>query len=171
MGVLFGLIAAVNWGVGDFCARFATTRIGNFRAYFYMQLAGLLGLSAWLLIQPPANWDWFYSSLAAGLGATNTIAGLALYRAFETGLLSVVSPVAASYGAISLALGLLSGQPISLSELTGLVFTIMGVILAATPLGLDSQVELEQKARSGSGTGFALLASLFLFNSLVFNKH
>jgi drug/metabolite transporter (DMT)-like permease len=161
MGVLFGLISALNWGVSDFCARFATTRIGNFRSYLYMQLAGLLGLSIWLIFQPPAVWDWFYISLAAGLGITNTIAGLALYRAFEIGLLSIVSPVAASYGAISLTLGLLSGQPVSPSELTGLIFTIIGVVLASTSIGSALQVEPGKKARSNNGIGFALLASIF----------
>jgi hypothetical protein len=50
MGVLFGLISALNRGVGDFCARFATTRIGNFRSYLYMQLAGLPILAK---IKPP----------------------------------------------------------------------------------------------------------------------
>ena len=69
MGILWGLIAAANWGFADFCARFATVRIGNFRSFLYMQLVGLLGLSLWLLIQPPPAWDWFYVLLAAGLAA------------------------------------------------------------------------------------------------------
>lgn len=163
MGILLGLISALNWGVSDLCARFATARIGNFRSYLYMQLVGLLGLSLWLLIQPPVSWDWFYIALAAGLAVTNSIAGLSLYRAIETGLLSVVSPIAASYGAISLALGLLSGQSISLSELSGLVLTIIGVVLASTPLGLAKQVTNDSvsKNRTGGGIGFALLASVF----------
>lgn len=164
MGILFGLISAVNWGVGDLCARFATDKIGNFRSYLYMQLVGLLGLTAWMLIQPPTNWDWFYVALAAGLAVTNSLAGLSLYRAFETGLLSVVSPIAASYGAISLTLGLLSGQAITFSELSGLILTIIGVALASTPLGAAPKATADKptpKTGPGRGVGFALLASLF----------
>ena len=163
MGILWGLIAAANWGFADFCARFATVRIGNFRSFLYMQLVGLLGLSLWLLIQPPPAWDWFYVLVAAGLGVSNSLAGLAFYRAFEVGLLSVVSPIAASYGAISLVLGLLSGQSISLSEISGLILTILGVALASTPLTFASRAidEPGSKAGPSRGIGFALLASLF----------
>ncbi len=157
MGILWGLIAAANWGFADFCARFISIKIGNFRSFLYMQLVGLLGLSLWLLIQPPPAWDGFYILLGLGLGLTNSLAGLAFYRAFEVGLLSVVSPIAASYGVISLVLGLLSGQSISPSEIGGLLLTIFGVVLASTPLSLS----FGPRAGPGRGVGFALLASLF----------
>lgn len=136
-----------------------------------MQLVGLAGLSLWLLIQPPLTWDWFYILLGAGLGVTNSLAGLAFYRAFEVGLLSVVSPICASYGAVSLVLGLLSGQSISASEISGLILTIIGIALASTPLTFGprasataesgSKVEPGSKVGPGRGVGFALLASLF----------
>lgn len=163
MGILLGLIAAANWGFGDFCARFVTIKIGNFRSFLYMQLVGLFGLSLWLLIQPPPAWDWFYVLLGAGLGITNSLAGLAFYRAFQVGLLSVVSPISASYGVISLALGLVSGQSISPSEISGLILTIIGIALASTALNFASRIKDENRSKvtQGRGVGFALLASLF----------
>jgi drug/metabolite transporter (DMT)-like permease len=171
-GILLGLLAAFTWGVADFFARFAAQRVGNIRTLFYMQLMGLVGISFWLfLFEPNIKWDWPLVALAALLGVGNTIAGLCLYRSFEVGLLAVVSPIAASYGAITLCLGLLTGQRPRVSELLGLVVVIVGVILASTPLTFGRNVQKAKKpdkkplryrvqSALANGVGLAIAAAL-----------
>src|SRR5690348_6913633 len=50
MGMLFGLIAALGWGTGDFFTRYSTHRIGTYRTMFYMQFLGIVGLGAYILL-------------------------------------------------------------------------------------------------------------------------
>jgi drug/metabolite transporter (DMT)-like permease len=171
-GILLGLLAALGWGVADFFARFAAHRVGNMRTLFYMQIMGLAGISLWLfLFEPNVKWDLPLVALAALLGVGNTIAGLCLYRSFEVGLLAVVSPIAASYGAITLILGLLTGQRPRLSELLGLVVVIVGVVLASTPLTFGRTVQDNRprtkkpfrhrlQAALRNGVGLAIAAAL-----------
>lgn len=172
MGILLGLLAALTWGVADFFARFAAHRVGYVRTLFYMQVMGLVGISFWLfLFEPNVKWDLSLVALAALLGVGNTIAGLCLYRSFEVGLLAVVSPIAASYGALTLGLGLLAGQRPRFSELLGLVVVIVGVVLASTPLTFgrklqDAKVSDKKPLRYRlqttlhNGVGLAIAAAL-----------
>ncbi len=157
MGILLGLLAAFAWGLADFCARFAARQIGNFRTLLYMQLIGLSGLSLWLwLIEGTGRWEWSLIGLAGLLAVGNTFAGLALYRSFEIGLLSIVSPIAASYGAITLALGILSGQKLALLELIGLIITIAGVVLASGDFSALGKAGTKKRS---AGIGMALIAA------------
>jgi drug/metabolite transporter (DMT)-like permease len=163
MGILLGLSAAIAWGLSDFCARFAAHKIGSFRTLLYMQFIGLTGLSLWLLVAGGWNkWDWPTAWWTGLLAIFNAGAGLALYRAFQTGLLSVVSPIAASYGAISLLLALWAGQKPSVLALVGLVITIVGVVLASADLTFFWRDPRRSKKKLAGGIWWAILAALFL---------
>ena len=164
MSILFGLSAALAWGLADFCARFAAHRVGNFRTLLYMQLVGLAGLSLWLVLAGwPDNRDWPVVGLAGLLAIINTLAGLALYRSFEVGMLSVVSPIAASYGAISLSLALASGQRPSALALAGLFITIVGVVLASADLSfLVAKKPTTKDKKISGGVSWAIAAALCL---------
>ena len=106
MGIILCLLSAIFWGAADFFARYATQRIGTYRTLLYMQFFGLVGLSIYLLATgafsrfAPTDshyWQpWVWALLAAVL---NVFSSLALYRAFEIGVLTVVSPIAASSSA------------------------------------------------------------------------
>lgn len=146
MGVLLGLTAALNWGVADYMARFATRRIGSLRALMFMQAVGLAALAAlmlasgsWASFFPPfrlVNWLWL--GLAAILSAFSS---LALYRSFEIGILALVSPLAASYPALTVIFAMLSGERLTRAHALGILAAIIGVILAA--LALPSQTEAQ----------------------------
>jgi|SRR5579875_26291 len=139
VGVLLGLIAALNWGVADFMARFATRRTGSLRALLFMQVVGFAALSAimaasghWMSFFPPlefASWAWI--TLAAILSACSS---LALYRSFEVGILALVSPIAASYPALTVIFSILSGERLTSAHAFGIAFAIAGVIFAALPV-------------------------------------
>lgn len=144
MGILLGLTAALNWGAADFMARFATRRTGSLRALLFMQVVGFAALSAimaasghWMRFFPSfefASWAWI--TLAAILSA---LSSLALYRSFEVGILALVSPIAASYPALTVILSILSGERLTPANAAGIGFAIAGVIFAALPVKNGAQ--------------------------------
>jgi drug/metabolite transporter (DMT)-like permease len=132
-GVLLGLTAALCWGVADYCLRGASQSAGTFRALFFMQVVGLLALL--LGVEP-----WFRLSFAgatpsavaatAGLSLIILAGAALLYRSFTVGKLAVVSPIAASFGAITTVLALLAGERPSPPQLIGLGLLLVGVALS-----------------------------------------
>jgi drug/metabolite transporter (DMT)-like permease len=172
MGIILGLVAAIFWGAADFFARYATQRIGTYRTLFYMQLFGLVGLSIYLLATgafsrfAPTDsryWQpWLWALSTAVLSVFST---LALYRAFEVGVLTIVSPIAASSSALTLVLSFLNGEIISLVQGLGIGAALIGIVLAATSFAptataLNAELVLRQKRKQSSGIGWALLASV-----------
>jgi len=155
VGVLLGLAAALNWGVADYMARFATRRIGSLRALMFMQAVGFCALSIvmaasghWTRFFPVFAWaPWIWILLAGILSAFST---LALYRSFEVGMLALVSPIAASYPALTVALSLATGERLTRAHGLGILAVILGVILAA--LVLPSRNSADAAAQNATST-------------------
>src|SRR3979411_212503 len=124
MGILLGLLTALTWGGADFLARFATRRVGTLRAMFYMQGIGFVlltvllpWLGGWGHLADGSGWQpWAWGFL---VGIFNAVSGLALYRAFEIGKMSVVAPLSASYPALTLALSWMTGERLSMVRIAG----------------------------------------------------
>src|SRR5258708_9874472 len=147
MGILFGLAGAICFGIADFVARFASWRIGTYRTLFFMQFIGFFGLSLYLAITGEfgrltesiylAAWLW-----AGGAALLNVVSYLALYRAFEVGVLAVVSPIASSYAAVTVILSVMSGEVLSQKHVFGIGAVLIGLILAATAFVRTKDKEL-----------------------------
>jgi drug/metabolite transporter (DMT)-like permease len=164
MIVVYGLLAALGWGVADLLARFAGRSIGAYRAVFFAQATGLVVMTAWLSLYP-ANVE----AAAARAGGAAWLAGLvaapivliasySLYRALAVGMLGIVSPVITSYGAITAALAAASGEALGGWTLLGIALSVSGVALASTP-GRRKAGGLTGVADPVSGVGWALLAA------------
>jgi drug/metabolite transporter (DMT)-like permease len=158
MGVILGLLAAILWGFGDLLARFAGQAIGAWRTLFYSELAGVLFLTAWLALStdgggPPVPdltvWAWAVGLVAAAL---HLIGAYALTHALTIGTISLVMPIASSYGAVSAALSILAGEPVTPTAMVGITITIVGVALAG-------QAHSEKAKRTTAGVGWALVAA------------
>jgi drug/metabolite transporter (DMT)-like permease len=142
MGIFFGLLAALGWGVGDYLSRQASQAAGYFRVLLYLQICGAILLGAWLGLAPwlgllpgPPQAGVDILALALGLALLNITASLLLLRAFAVGVVAVVAPIVAAFSAVSVVLSLLWGDPLSPLRLVGLTATILGVILSSTPGG------------------------------------
>lgn len=123
--VFYGLAAAFGYGSGDFFARQSAHRIGHLQVLFYTYAISLaVLLPAAILVEGP-GWQPGLSWLGVlGLGVLNTFASLHLYRSFEYGVLSIVSPLISSYPAVTAGLAILF-----LHEWPGIVATA-GIVLA-----------------------------------------
>ena len=168
LGLLLGLTAALCWGVSDFVARFASRRMGAYRALLFMQCAGFVGLSVFLAatggLSTASSAGWRPWALAFSAGVLNTVGSLALYYSFEVGVLTVVAPISSSYPAITVALAILSGERIHVLNAAGLGLTLMGLILAAASFSTGSTPtasrERRSKAQLSRGVGWALLSMI-----------
>ncbi len=131
-GVLLGLTAALCWGVADYCLRGATQLAGTFRALYFMQVVGLLAFVCLALAQPLSLARATGAALlaAVALNLLILVGAALLYRSFAIGKLAVVSPIAASFGAIATILALLSGERPSAPQLAGLALLLVGVALS-----------------------------------------
>jgi len=165
LGILLGLITALGWGLSDFAARFASRRIGAYRALLYMQIIGFLALSAYLGATGGFRGSapgWHPWALALSAGVLNTIGSLALYYSFEVGVLTIVAPISSSYPAITVVLALLSGERIHAISAMGLGLTLIGLILAATSFSapaarIGSEAEVSN-ARLSNGVGWSIVS-------------
>jgi drug/metabolite transporter (DMT)-like permease len=138
--VALGLGAALCWGIADALARVATRRVGAYRSLLYAQLVGLAALTVYgtavgaigpaLAAATPAAWGW-----ALATGAVFTGASFAFYRALEIGVLALVSPITASYAAVTVLLALASGETLTAPRALGLAAALGGVVLASTGHG------------------------------------
>ncbi len=161
MSALPGLTAALGWGVGDFLSRFVTREIGAFRSLFYFQFLGLAAISVYLAATGkfaalaalgPTAWGW----MAIGC-ALNVLASFALFRSFEIGVLTLVSPIAASYGALTGALAYLSGERLGTAKTATLAMVLFGVVLAS--IGHVPEGEKRSWHRLPPGVAWAFVGS------------
>jgi drug/metabolite transporter (DMT)-like permease len=167
--LFLGLTAALCWGVSDFAARFASRRVGAYRALLFMQLIGFSALTVFRIFTGGFSRDsalgWHPWAFALAAGVFNAIGSLALYYSFEIGVLTIVAPISSSYPAITVALAFLSGERVRGLNAAGLATAIMGVMLAATSFGSAGITRVSppataSRAHLSTGVGWSLLSMI-----------
>ncbi len=139
MGILFGVLAAFFWGVGDFFITLLTRRVGTRWALVSIQVLSVL---AWILLlfggSIPAVTPGLWGVLLAT--AVCHVLGLAfVYRAFEIGNLALVSPISSAFAIVTAILSLASGERPPALVLAGSALLIVGVTLATRgPQSVDA---------------------------------
>jgi drug/metabolite transporter (DMT)-like permease len=158
MGILLGLLTAVAWGGSDFCARFASRRIGALRTTLYMQLAGFVLLTiflphigGWGHLTDGSGWHpWAWGALA---GLVNAVSTLALYRSFEIGKMAMVAPLSASYPALTVLLSLFTGEHLTGIRAAGIVLILAGALLVVRGETPPEENASASTAAPGNNTG------------------
>lgn len=163
--MIFGLAAALGWGVADFGAALSSRRIGSFRTVVVTQLSGLAAIGAVALALRP---EWTGSAIELWLLAANgaiVAAAYAIhYRALELGPIALVSPLTAGYALVPIAMAtLLLGEVLTTALVVGAIFTIVGVVL----ITFDPRKLGEVEARRKTGVPYAIV-SMLLFGLATF---
>lgn len=161
--VLYGLSAAVGFGSADFLSRGVSHRIGFQSTLFYLQLIGGVGLLPVCLLFERSLWQssdpWVF---IATLSLLNLTGSLALYRAFEQGVVSVVAPVIAMAPAIATLLAIVAlGERPTPADLAGIAIVLAGTVSLARSAGLVAGPE-PRDARAGLISAFVAMISLGL---------
>jgi uncharacterized membrane protein len=134
--VLFGLSAALGWGLADFFGALAGRRIGALGAVVAGQILSALLITVVLLasgesLAPLSSVGW----ILVLNGAASAFAYATHYKALELGPVAVVSPIGAGYAVVGvvLAIVILDERPSTLA-LVGAAIAVLGVALVSTDL-------------------------------------
>jgi drug/metabolite transporter (DMT)-like permease len=161
-GVVLGLLAAVAWGTADLIARFTGRGVGVLRTIFFTQTTAFVMITTWILLSPAGSSGWtghgpWWAWAASLLGSAIVLSGtFCLYRAITVGVVSIVAPISASYGAITLMLSVATGEVLGAVAIGGLMVTILGVAVTSAP-GRTTRIEPQPKM---PGLTPALLSAL-----------
>ncbi len=167
MGVFFGLLAAIFWGLGDFLITRLTRQIGTARALLRIQLLSLLSWALLLFVLPnelvPGVSIW---TIALLTGVCHVVGLGLVYRAFEIGTVSLVSPISSGFAIVTALLALAMGERPPALALFGALLLVAGVILAATSgaPGPEARSKLRGIPEAlGSALAFGTMFWLFYF--------
>ena len=156
LGLELGLIAAVCWGSTDVTAALAGRRLGSLRVAAIVQAISLLAVLVLALSRGggiPARPEDTVASVVNGVVAS--MAYLSFFTALRIGPVSVVSPVVAAYGGLTVILAvLIRGETLAPLQAIGATFATAGVVLT----GLVSDRGWRGTRLVGRGVVFALVA-------------
>jgi drug/metabolite transporter (DMT)-like permease len=164
-GLVFGLLAAAGWGVVDIAGALTARRIGSLRVQMGTLLVGFLSFVAFTLLRPDLlGPDWGVGVLVGVPLGVFAAAGYITYMtALRLGPISVVSPIAVSYGGLSVVLAVVvRGESLTLVQVSGAVLATVGVTLVAVVLERGT---LRSARIVGPGVVMALL-TVVLFGML-----
>ena len=134
--MIFGLGAALGWGLSDLWAALSGRRIGSGRTVVVAQIAAAVAVSLLVVVARPdlsrlsEVIPWLVPNAFLGAAAFAT-----LYRGLQLGPIAVVSPVLATYAVIPVLLSMvLLGESLGIGQAVGAVVTIVGAVLTSTDL-------------------------------------
>jgi drug/metabolite transporter (DMT)-like permease len=158
---LLGVVAALSWGLHDFLARFPSRAVGPIPTVLAVTFAGLLVLSAWLLLDGgtieivwPSMW------LIAVTGVVFALATLSLFSALALGPFSIVAPLAGSYPALAMMFAVAQGTRPSLAQWLAIAAVMGGVVIVSRSGGHYEASGDLPPGKLRIVLGLALLASL-----------
>ena len=157
LSIAFGLIAALCWGTSDFAAKISSEKIGALRTALFLQYVGGLILVLVVAQDIPRVWQFPTATyLTLGLGAINAAAAYSLFKGFEVGQLSIISPIASSYPALTTVLAvMLLNEQMSETRFAAILAILVGIVLVSVqrrdPKTLD-------RKRLAVGVGYAIIA-------------
>jgi len=156
--LLFGVGAALGWGIGDYAGALSSRRIGVLWTSLGMQILGTALYAAGLALigQFPtittAAIPW-----AIALAAIGSSALFVFYKALALGPIAVVSPVSASYAAVTVILVVVFlGERLSAAQIVAISVTFVGIVLASS----DLRAIVQTLGRPLPGIRLAFVATL-----------
>lgn len=163
MGIFFGLLSAVFWGVGDYLITQLTRRSGTARALLSIQFFSLLAWIGCLVATRghfPGQSNFWVLAFVAGVCH---VGGLLLtYRAFEIGTLSLVSPIASGFAVVTALISLANGERPPALALAGTALLIAGVVCATYTHNASEKRTLAGVPEAlGSALAFGVMFWLF----------
>jgi drug/metabolite transporter (DMT)-like permease len=160
--VALGLLVAAAYGAGDFFGGLASRRRSATLIVLWSQGAGLLAL---LVLVPFLGGSPTGRDLGLGMaaGLVGLVGVVLLYRGLALGRMAVVAPITAVGAAfVPFAAGVVGGEGLPLTRLSGAVLALAGVALVSRGHGHDDEVGnrsplLELALAVGAGVAFGIV--------------
>lgn len=156
-GLLYGLGAALAWGLTDIAAALSGRRLGSLRTLAGAQLVALAVLWVLVAVRDVRPFEIPTATLlfCLGLGVLSMLAYLAFFTALRIGPIAVVSPVVAAFGGFTVVLAVVfRGESLTTLQAIGAAVATAGIVL--TGVVLDGG--LRGVRLRGAGVAFALVA-------------
>jgi uncharacterized membrane protein len=156
--VIFGLIAALGFGLADFEGAIAGRRIGSLWTVILGQTLSAIVMTVVLLAtHTSVSVLGPFLGFVALNGLCAAVAYQTHYRALELGPVAVVSPIGSAYAVIGVLLAVIFlGERPGTVAMVGTIVTVIGVALVSTDLG-ELRAGLHGVAR---GVPWALVSTL-----------
>jgi drug/metabolite transporter (DMT)-like permease len=134
--VIYGLVAALGWGLADYGGAVVGRRIGSLSTVVVSQGFNAVVMTALILAgHHDLGTLWPYIGFVGLNGLASATAYVTHYRALQLGPVAIVSPIGATYAVVGVALAMIVlGERPARIALAGGVVTIVGVMLASTDL-------------------------------------
>jgi drug/metabolite transporter (DMT)-like permease len=164
-GLVFGLLAAAGWGIVDIAGALAARQVGSLRVQMGTLVVGVLSFVVFTLLRPDLLGPNWLTGVVVGfpIGIFAAAGYITYMTALRLGPISVVSPVAVSYGGLSVILAVVvRGESLSVLQAAGALLATTGVMMTAVILEDGS---LRSARIVGPGVVMALL-TVVLFGFL-----
>lgn len=161
--LLYGLIAALTWGLHDFCVRHLSQKLAVAAMLLAVLSLGSVALIA--VITLTGSWaqiDARSAMFAIASGSCYVFGCVGLYIAFGIGPVRLVAPIGGAYPVLSVALAAVSGQSIRVDQWLATLAVVVGIaVVARQPdnAATDNRIKAMLWAALGA-TGFALTFAL-----------
>jgi drug/metabolite transporter (DMT)-like permease len=136
IAALWGLVAAISWGFGDFAGGLATRRSSEFSVMRVSSVLGLLFLVSLALLRGSPLPTLQDALLGVAGGVFGVIGLITLYRALATGQMSLVAPITAVVANIvAVAVSVITEGKPGILKWIGFILAGLGVWLLSRPEG------------------------------------
>jgi drug/metabolite transporter (DMT)-like permease len=163
-GILLGLGASACWAVANVAIQRSGHAVGPFRALFWAQVVGGIGLAGLALVYDVRTAPFTGAILGwmALAGVAALLAYVCLFYAFAHGRLSIAVPILSSWAVISAAFSVfLLQEQVRPVQLGGAALVVVGVLLLSRHAGGKRSAVTSPSSQASSGrTPLWLLASL-----------
>ncbi len=160
--LVFGLIAALCWGLHDICVRYVSQRGGILPALTTVLIIGTVILAP--VAVAIGGWEAMNiraTALAAAAGIAFFLAYIGLYHAFEIGPVRLVAPVIGAYPVLSVGWAALSGQSVTPDQWLAVGAVIAGVAIVGLLTGAGESHGNKRAAILWAMLGGASFAATF----------
>lgn len=159
LGILFGIMTMFSWGISDFFAAKASRKAGVAKTAVWSQIISVSAFAAIFILffdfPDISISDILLVAICSILGA---IGILSLYKGFEVGTISIISPIAASSAVVTVLLSIaFLGEKINFLQGMGISSVIIGAILASFKLKDIAKLKLNKVA---AGVEYGIIAML-----------
>lgn len=162
--LVYGMIAALTWGVHDLCVRHLSQKLAVATMLLSVLALGSVALIALITLTDSLHLIDARSALfAAASGSCYVMGCVGLYIAFAIGPVRLVAPIAGAYPVLSVALAAISGQAVRADQWLATLAVVVGIAIVARQPDHDGTSGNRAKAMLWAAlgaTGFALTFAL-----------
>lgn len=131
LSLLYGLIAALTWGLHDFCVRHLSQKLAVAPMLMAVLAMGSLALAGLIAVTGGAHITMHDAMIAAISGGCYAVGCFGLFTAFAIGPVRLVAPIGGAYPVLSVALAAFGGQSVGLDQWFATIAVVAGIAIVA----------------------------------------